>query len=402
MVHWHDPNAIMATLNLLYNVGSRDESPLRTGMAHLFEHLMFGGSANVESFDQAIEQAGGTNNAWTGTDFTNFYDTLPAVNLETAFWLESDRMLAPTLTPISVATQKSVVIEEFKQVCLNRPYGDMGHHLRALAFGNHPYSWPTIGLTPDHIEAVTVEDAQQFFYSHYAPNNAVLAVAGNVSPEQVRMLAEKWFGDIPARPIAPRLYEPAPPVSAPREKRVEADVPHTALTVAFPMGGRASDEAMDCDALTDLLALGRASRFFRNLVMREPLFIHADASILGSEEPGLLMLSARLASGSKDDINRAREMLIAEAMQAASMPPSENEMERIRAKFESDLTFSEMQPQSIAAALAMCEMQQIDPFRRIERYREVTPERIASTTRRIIDPDKAITLIYTPRKSGIK
>ena len=196
-VHNYDGNTAMVAVNVLYNVGARDERGDLTGLAHLFEHLMFGGSVNIPDFDGAIERAGGKNNAWTSNDFTNFYDILPAQNAETAFWLESDRMLSPSFADRTLEVQRSVVTEEFKQQCLNRPYGDLSHHLRKLVYTAHPYSWPVIGKTPEHIARVTPQDTREFFFSHYAPNNAVVAVSGNITAEETRRLAEKWFGDIP-------------------------------------------------------------------------------------------------------------------------------------------------------------------------------------------------------------
>lgn len=399
-IHSYDPSAVMSTFNVLYNVGARDERPELTGMAHLFEHLMFGGSINVPSFDGAIESAGGSNNAWTSNDFTNFYDILPASNIETAFWVESDRMLAPLISQKALDAQKSVVIEEFKQVCLNRPYGDMAHHLRAMSFDNHPYRYPTIGLTPDHIAAVTREDAEKFFYTHYSPNNAVVSISGAVEPERVRELAEKWFGSIPVREVAPRTYEQLPlKIDAPRRVEVTGSVPATAVTVAFRMPGRKERGYKELDILTDVLASGRASRMFRDLVINDKLFTAADASILGSEHRGLVMLNARLSSDSDADIDTAVKRLTDEAMQLAQTAPAEAEMERARTRFESELTFGELNGTNRAAALAMCEMQGEDPDKRVENYRAVTAEDVRQITEETITPQQAMTLVYRPEKN---
>lgn len=397
-IHHHDPEAVMATMNVLYNVGARDERSDRTGMAHLFEHLMFGGSVHVPSFDQAMERAGGTDNAWTSNDFTNFYDILPTVNFETAFRLESDRMLSPLLSEQTVKVQKGVVTEEFKQVCLNRPYGDMQHHLRALAFDTHPYSYPTIGRSIEEIHAVTLDDAEQFFFSHYAPNNAVIATVGNVTDEQIRRLAEKWFGTLPRREITPRLYDPLPlDIDGPRRTDVSGPVPLTAITVAYRMAAHGEPGYRELDILTDVLASGRSSRIYRNLVVADDLFASADASILGSDERGLLILNAHIRSDKEADIDRAISRLNDQVMQIAAIPPTDEEMERARARFESELTFSELSGTSRASALAMCEMQGDDPAARVELYRSVSAADVSAAAAATVRPDQSITLVYHPK-----
>ena len=267
IVHSPDTTTAMVGMNILYNVGARDESRRLTGMAHLFEHLMFGGSANIADFDEVLERAGGRSNAWTSSDFTNFYLSIPAQNVETAFYLESDRMLALSFSQRSLSIQQGVVIEEFKQQCLDRPYGKMMHVLReAMYSSQHPYSWPTIGLKPEHIAQVTLEDVEKWFYSHYAPNNAIMAVTGNISFERVVELAEKWFGDIPRREIAPRqLPSPGFP-EADVFRQVYDHVPSTMVVVALPMSSYGTEEYFAADAITDLLSAGRASRFTSNII----------------------------------------------------------------------------------------------------------------------------------------
>ena len=294
VIHNYDPTTAMVAVNVLYNVGSRDEDPSMTGLAHLFEHLMFGGSANIPDFDAEIERAGGMNNAWTSNDFTNFYDVAPARNFETLLWLESDRMLRLAFSEKSLEVQRNVVIEEFKQTHLNRPYGDLFHKLRSLVYRTHPYSIPTIGKEPAHIEKVTRDDVRDFFYSHYAPNNAVLAISGNVTPDQVRRGVERWFDSIPRRDIKPRTYQPEPLPDAPRELEVRGHVPQTCVVVAYPMPGYGQPGYIECDLITDILASGRSSRFYRRLLLGGDLFTSADASIIGSEEPGMLMLKGHL------------------------------------------------------------------------------------------------------------
>lgn len=397
-VHHHDPQAVMAVMNVLYNVGARDERPDRTGMAHLFEHLMFGGSVHVPSFDQAIERAGGTDNAWTNNDFTNFYDILPTVNFETAFRLESDRMLSPLLSEHAVRVQKGVVTEEFKQTCLNRPYGDLQHHLRKMAFDSHPYRYPTIGESIEQIHAVTREDAEAFFFSHYAPNNAVVATSGNIPAERIREMAEKWFGTLPRREIAPRLYPTLPlDIDGPRRVDVSGPVPLTAICVAYRMPAHGEPGYRELDVLTDILASGRSSRIYRNLVVADELFAHADASILGSDERGLLMLNARISSDREADISRAISLLTDQAEAIAVTPPTDEEMARARTRYESELTFSELSGTARTSALAMCEMQGDDPAERVALYRSVTAADVSRATAATVRPSQAMTLVYHPQ-----
>lgn len=401
IVHAYDPSTIMVAVNVMYNVGARDESVQRTGMAHLFEHLMFGGSVNVPAFDREVEVAGGMSNAWTSNDFTNFYIVLPAINAETAFWLESDRMLSPAFSERTLAVQKGVVIEEFKQTCLNRPYGDMSHYLRRMAFDSHPYSWPTIGLKTEHIRDVEMKDVKEFFFSHYAPNNAVLAVCGNITADETLRLAEKWFGTIPSRTIAPRRYPRLGAIDSPRHVEERGNVPQTALTVAFRMPGYGEDGYIECDQITDILASGHASRFYRNIMMADPLFTMADASILGSDEPGLLMLNARLTSDDDADITRATDRLISEASRIWSEGITDDELSRAHTRYESQHTFSMLSYLGKAQTLAQTEMQHDDINSLVSQYQAVTPQRLKDVAAGVISPDKAMTLVYRPVYSGI-
>lgn len=396
IIHNYDSATAMVALNMLYNVGARDEDPEMTGLAHLFEHLMFGGSANIPDFDSAIENAGGWNNAWTSNDFTNFYDILPAHNAETAFWLESDRMLALAFSDKALEVQRNVVIEEFKQVCLNKPYGDMSHHLRSLIYTTHPYRFPVIGKEFSHIERVTQDDVRNFFYSHYAPNNAVLAISGHISWDETLRLANKWFGDIPTRDIAPRLYPSEPEQIAPRAKTVSGNVPQTALTITFPMPGYDSPLYIPCDIITDLLASGRSARFYQNLLMGTDLFTEVDASISGSEEPGYLMLSAKLRDNSADTIAQAQEAMINQAQSLTDGSLTKYELTRAINRYESNYTFGSINFLAKAQALALSEMHNEDINSIVPRYRGISVEDIVKTTQLIIDPQRASTLIYKP------
>lgn len=397
VIHNYDPATAMVAVDVLYNVGARDENPRLTGMAHLFEHLMFAGSENVPDYDAALERVGGISNAWTSNDFTNFYDVAPAANAETLFWLESDRMLSLSFSQKSLDVQRSVVIEEFKQTSLNRPYGDLSHHLRSLLYTVHPYRYPTIGKEIDHLRRVTLGDLRHFYFSHYAPNNAVLAVSGNVTIDRVVELAEKWFGSIPRRDIAPRLYQQEPPITSPRTERLRREVPRAMVTIAFPMPGYGRPGYIECDLITDILANGRSSRFYRELVMQGDLFSDADASISGSEEPGFLMLNGRLNRCDDASVAEARRVLT-EAAVALAEPGNVTEHELTRAvnRYESQSTFSSMNYLNKAQALAMAEMHGEDINSIVPAYRRVTTDGITATAARVLDPARSATIEYRP------
>lgn len=397
-VHNYDGNTAMVAVNVLYNVGARDEDGDLTGLAHLFEHLMFGGSVNIPDFDGAIERAGGKNNAWTSNDFTNFYDVVPAQNAETAFWLESDRMLSPAFSDRALEVQRSVVTEEFKQQCLNRPYGDLSHYLRKLAYTTHPYSWPVIGKTPEHIAKVTQDDAKKFFFSHYAPNNAVIGVSGNITAEETRRLAEKWFGDLPRRDIAPRTYAAEPVQKAPRHAEATGHVPQTDITIAYPMEGYGTKQYYCADLLTDLMANGESSIFYRELLMESDLFTSVDASILGSEEPGLLMLNMRLRENGADNERRAIEAVNAKVEDIMSRNISARQLTRAINRMESAQTFNNVSYLAKAQALALCEYHNEDINGMISRYRELTSDDLQEAAREIFRPERANTLIYRPEQ----
>lgn len=395
LVHNYDPTTAMVAVDVIYNVGSRDEDPVMTGMAHLFEHLMFAGSANAPSFDAVIEGAGGWNNAWTSPDFTNFYDVAPATNAETLFFLESDRMGELALTPRALETQRAVVLEEFKQTHLNQPYGDLGHLLRSLAYTRHPYRWPTIGLEPAHVERVTLDRLDSFYHSHYAPNNAVLAVSGNLTWERTVELAEKWFGRVEPRQVAPRLYGPEPLPDGPRTLTVERDVPQTLVAATFPMGGHNGPWYRESDVATDILASGQSSRFYRRFVMGDPLFTEAEASISGSDEPGYLMLMARLTADDEDSARRAVEMMRDEAMKLAhpgAVDP--RELERSLNRYESNFTFSSMSYLAKAQSMALAEIQGDDINDMVPLQRRVTRQGVAHAVADILRPERQATLVY--------
>lgn len=350
IVH-EDHSTPMALVNVMYNVGARDELPSKTGFAHLFEHLMFGGSKNVESYDQPLQKVGGDNNAFTNNDITNYYVSLPADNIETAFWLESDRMLQLSFDPVVLETQRKVVIEEFKQRYLNQPYGNVWHKLRPLAFQKHPYQWPTIGKKISHIEDATMEDVKSFFYTHYAPNNAILTVAGNVRKKQVMELAEKWFGDIPTREIEERNLPQEPMQTEYRELKVEADVPADALYLAYKMPERVHKDYQATDLLSDIIGRGKSSRLYHRLLKEEKLFSSINAYVTGSFDPGLLIITGKLTDGIT--IEKGQEAIESILNQVAENGISDDELMKVKNQAISTISFAEIELMNRALGLSI-------------------------------------------------
>ncbi len=287
----------IAVMNILYDVGSRDESELKTGFAHLFEHLMFGGSANIPNYDEPLQRVGGENNAYTTPDYTNYYLTLPAANIETGFWLESDRMLSLSFDPHVLEVQRKVVIEEYKQRYINSPYGDISHHLRKLLYNKHPYQWPTIGACLEHIEQATMDDVRDFFSTHYVPNRAIMVVGGNVTTEQVKMLSKKWFEPIPKG----KDYQRSLPQETKREKQgrlnLSAKVPQNLFLQAWHIGKRTDDDYFATDLLSDLLGRGKSSRLYQALVKEESIFTSIHCNVSGSLDPGYITIQGYLQEG---------------------------------------------------------------------------------------------------------
>lgn len=404
VVHDYEPRTAMAAVDVLYDVGARDESRSLTGIAHLFEHLMFGGSANEPDFNGAIERAGGVSNAWTSPDFTNFYELMPAQNVEAALRVESDRMLALSFSPDVLRVQRSVVVEEFRQTVLNRPYGRVMHELRDMVYAStHPYSWPVIGLTPEHIERVTDDDVRRWFYAHYAPNNAVLAVSGNVRPDELRRMVEKWFGDIPRRDIAPRRL-PAEALRAEGStwREITDRVPQPYVLLGFPMPARGEEGYTECDILTDLLSAGRASRLRTRLTgCRPELVADAEASIMGSEHTGLLMLDCQVVRDDRESILRAREELVNEASDLIIEDHiSPRELERVLRRHETRHAADSMSAVDNARRLAEAEMHGEDIDAELRRRRAVTRAGLAAWARRIFIDSPMATLIVKPDEDG--
>lgn len=371
LVH-EDTSTPMVAVNLLYNVGSRDESPDSTGFAHLFEHLMFGGSENAPDFDTPIQMAGGENNAFTNNDITNFYELLPAENVEVALWLESDRMNRLLISEEVLDVQRRVVVEEFKETCLNQPYGDIWHHLSDLAYKAHPYRWPTIGKVPQHIEQAQLSEVNAFYERFYRPNNAILVLAGNLAPERGISLAEKWFGDIQAGPQLLIDRPSEPPQRQYQYRSLDAKVPNDAIYLAFHMPARTDPHFYTVDLLSDILANGRSARLYRKLLKEKQLFDQIDCYVSGYIDPGLFIIEGKPSSGVS--VERAREAIWHELRLLQEEPIPETELQKVKNKVESTLLFSEMNVLTKAINLAFFELIG-DPElinREVELYRAIT------------------------------
>lgn len=394
IVHNEDDSTQMVALNLLYDVGARDEDPSHTGFAHLFEHLMFGGSLHIPDYDTPVQNAGGENNAWTNNDITNYYITLPHQNVETGFWLESDRMFSLDFSPKSLEVQRQVVIEEFKQRNLNQPYGDASHLLRELAYESHPYRWPTIGKEIAHIAQATLEEVKDFFYRFYAPNNAILAVTGHISFEETIRLAEKWFGPIPARNISPRQLPAEKPQTAVRRKTVERKVPVDAIYMAFHMSNRMHPDYYVYDMITDILSNGRSSRFIQSLVQEQKLFTSIDAYISGSLDEGLLHVTGKPVEGVS--LEQAEEAIWKELEKMKTVPVSEQELEKVKNRYESERIFNNINYLNVATNLAFFELtgKAEDINKEVGKYRAVTAEQIQATSARCFVPENCSILYY--------
>lgn len=396
IVH-RDSSTAMATFNILYKVGSRNENPERTGFAHLFEHLMFGGSVNIPDFDEPLQLVGGDNNAFTTSDLTNYYINVPAQNIETAFWLESDRMLELAFSQESLDVQRKVVIEEFAQRCMNEPYGDISHLVHGLAYKRHSYRWPTIGLKPEHIAEATLEEVKTFFYSHYAPDNAVLVICGNVDPEKMFLLAEKWFGDINRKSVKSTI-EQEPPQQTGRSLMVERNVPADYISISYHMGARKSREYYVCDLATDLMADGVSSRFTQRIVKDENLATDVNGCISGTVDPGLLTLSATLCDGV--EFSTVEKAFAEEMEKLKNCDVSEYELLKALNRREAMTVYQELSIMNKAYNLARFAMDGDVSMinKEMEIYRTITPQEIAETLSRIVVPKNASTLYYCKKR----
>ncbi len=397
IVHEDDATPMVA-VNVMYDVGSKDEDPEHTGFAHLFEHLMFGGSKNIPDYDQEAEKVGGENNAFTSTDLTNYFLTVPAPNIETALWLESDRMKELAFSEKSLEVQRNVVVEEFRQVYLNQPYGEAMLELRPLVFKEHPYRWPTIGRSIEHVQKTRMEDVRSFFDRFYHPANAILVVGGNVKKEEVERLAGKWFGDIPAGPPNDRHLTPEPPQMEAREMTLEREVPFDAIYRAYRAEGRKKEGFHASDLLSDILGRGDSARLYEKLVKEEKLFSDIDAYITGELEEGMLLIEGKLREGIA--FQDAEEALDRELDKLKEAPVDENEFAKVRNKLETSKTLSDMKVLNKCIELAFGEVMGNPNMvnEELERYREVTPLQLQEKAQELFREENRSTLYFERSK----
>ena len=398
IVHSEMESTQMVAVNVLYNVGARDEHPEHTGFAHLFEHLMFGGSVNIPDYDTHVQNAGGENNAWTNNDITNYYITLPRQNVETGFWLESDRMLSLDFNEKSLEVQRQVVIEEFKQRNLNQPYGDVGHLVRDMAYKKHSYQWPTIGKETSHIANATLDEVKDFFFRFYAPDNAILAVTGNISFEDTVALAEKWFGPIPRRNVATRNLPKEPVQTEERRQTVERNVPVDALYMVFHKCDRLHPDYYTFDMLSDLLSSGRSCRFIQHLVLEKQIFSNIDAYISGSIDEGLFHITGKPSPGIS--LEEAEEAVWEELEALKTIEIDSYELEKVKNRYESEQIFNNLNYLNVATNLAFFELigQAEDINYEVEKYRSVTSERIREVARKAFVRENCSVLYYKAKK----
>ncbi len=393
LVH-QDTSTPMAVVNVLYNVGSKDENPHKTGFAHLFEHLMFGGSVNIPEYDEPLQRAGGENNAYTTNDLTNYYCQLPAENIETAFWLESDRMLSLAFSEKSLEVQRKVVCEEFKEHYINKPYGDAWHKMRNLAYTQHPYQWMTIGASLEHVEQATMQEVKDFFFQFYRPNNAILVVTGNVTTDQVKVLAEKWFGPIEAG----KPYHRNLPVEPRQEKNksldVRADVPMDMLMMTWHMGGRFDASYHATDLITEVLGGGASARLYEELIKKKQIFSSIDCYHFGTVDPGLLVIEGKLVKGISMSV--AEKAVLDEVAKLTNDLLEEKEVQKVINKTESIICFEDMSIMNRAHSLAFYELLGDAQLMNteLEKYQAVTPAIIQATAQAIFTEQNRNTLYY--------
>jgi len=389
-----DTSTPIVAMNILYDVGARDENPDKTGFAHLFEHLMFGGSVNIPKYDVPLENAGGENNAFTNNDITNYYLTIPKQNLELAFWLESDRMLNLAFSEKSLDVQRNVVIEEFKQSYLNQPYGDVWLLLKPLAYQVHPYQWPTIGKDISHIENATMEDVKAFYQRYYNPNNAILSIAGDIDIKEIKELAQKWFGPIQSYDKPKRVLPPEPEQLAARHHSVDRDVPVDAIYKAYHMCKRSDDDYYTTDLISDVLSNGNSSRLFSRLVKEEQVFSKINAYISGDIDNGLFVFTGKLSDGV--DMKDAEKALEEEIEKIKSLEVTSDELQKVKNKIESTIEFSEVNVLDKAMNLAYNELLGNADLinQEIGLYNKVTKKDIQRVAHKIFNKNNCSTLYY--------
>ena len=398
LVH-EDHTTPMAVLNILYDVGARDENPEQTGFAHLFEHLMFGGSVNIPTYDEPLQRVGGENNAFTSNDITNYYITLPSANIETAFWLESDRMLSLAFSEKSLEVQRNVVIEEFKQRYLNQPYGDIWLKLRPLVYKQHPYRWATIGKEIKHIEDAKIEDVKAFFKKHYNPQNAIMVVGGDVTPAQVKQLSEKWFAPIPAGEKYVRNLPQEPEQHDERRLTVTAKVPLNDVYIAFQMGGRQDASYHAVELISDILSRGHSSRLYKALVKEKPLFSEVHAYISGSLDTGIFVVEGKPLEGITIEQGEAAIWEELEKLKTEEIPA--DELTKVKNKTESTMIFSEMSLLDKAMNLAYYELlgDAEGLNHETQKFLAVTAGEIQKQANKLFRKDNSSTLVYLAEKS---
>lgn len=394
-VYHHDPTTPMVALNILYDVGARDEQPDKTGFAHLFEHLMFGGSINIPRYDEPLQRAGGDNNAFTNSDITNYYLTIPRENIETAFWLESDRMLDLAFSEKSLEVQKQVVVEEFKQNYLNQPYGDVWLLLKPLAYSVHPYQWNTIGKEIGHIENAQLEDVKSFYSKYYNPNNAILAIAGNLSFSEAKSLTEKWFGPIPAGKIIQRILPTEPPQYQAKKLQVKRKVPAQSIYKAWHMCGRSNENYYATDLISDLLGAGESSRLFKELVKKQQLFAEISAFITGDIDPGLFVINGKLMPGV--ELELAEKAIDEQIRKLIENGPTPEELRKVKNRVVSGHAFAAISVLGKAMNLAY-NMHLGDPDlinTLPDHYRKVSTQKITELAADLFTPFNSSTLYYS-------
>jgi zinc protease len=392
IVH-EDQTTPLVALNILYKVGARDEDESRTGFAHLFEHLMFGGSVNIPNYDEPLQIAGGENNAFTNNDITNYYLTIPSQNLETAFWLESDRMLSLAFTEKSLEVQRSVVIEEFKQRYLNQPYGDVWLELRPLAFKVHPYRWATIGKEISHIEDATLEDVKAFFKKWYAPNNAILTIAGNCTTATAKALCEKWFAPIPAANIPARNLPVEPKQTERRELELQREVPNSHIYMTWHCCSRTDEAFYATDLLSDILSRGKSARLYQQLVKEKNIFTDIHAYLMGDLDKSLFLIEGKLVKGISME---QAEAAIWEELEKIKAGIDEKELEKVKHKAEASQEFSEMGIGNKALNLAYYELLGDADLcnRQSDHYNKVTAAEITGVAHQILTHENCSVLKY--------
>lgn len=394
VLHHQDTSSQLCVLNTIYRVGSKDENPNHTGFAHLFEHLMFGGSINIKDFDTELQKVGGESNAFTSNDITNYYVTLPAINIETGFWLESDRMMSLAFSQESLDVQKNVVIEEFKERYLNQPYGDIWLKLLPLVYKVHPYSWPTIGKDISHIEQSTLDDVKAFFKRFYCPNNAILSVVGNITLQKTKQLVEKWYNDIPSQNLIRESYPQEPKQVAPQKETLTADVPLDVVVKAYHCCKRMHKDYYTTDLLCDIIGTGRSSRLYNSLVKGKKLFSELDCYLTGDIETGLFIIEGKAITGV--NIYDAEQAIITEVERLITDGIKVDELQKVKNKAETHIKFNDLGVLNKAMKLAYCEvLGDVNLINtEVDQYTSIVNDDIIKVAAEILNENNCSTLYY--------